>query len=383
MSKIIENWDWWYFAEHNKALATSLIVVLVLVLAYAIAQVVFRVLKSQLKARDFTLFTLFRNNCYSPGIMVFLGFGLVVLLPFIPIDKLLLGPINRGLAIFQICCVAWLLIRIIKSLRDYLVYKYVREGGTTEISARKVLTQFRIFGRVLVFIIVLLALTASLMTFDQVRQVGYSILASAGLLSVIVGFAAQRSIGTVLAGIQIAIAQPIRIDDVVVVEGEWGRVEEITLTYVVLRIWDERRMVVPINYFIEKPFFNWTRNTNQITGTVKIPIDYRANVEAIRVQFSNLVSTSSLWDKRKAMLQVTDFTDRIMELRMIVSAGDADSLFDLRCEIREGMIAFIADQMPEMLPQGRVFGMNPSDKEETDAERMLKGNQPSDNEQQK
>jgi small-conductance mechanosensitive channel len=292
MNKIIENWDWWYFAEHNKALATSLIVVFVLIVAYAISQVVFRVLKSQLKERDFTLFTLFRKNCYSPGVMVFLGFGLVILLPFVPVDEHLLSPINRGLAIFQICCVAWLLIRIIKSMRDYMVYKYVREGVNTEISARKVLTQFRIFGRVLVFVIVILALTASLMTFDEVRKIGYSILASAGLLSVIVGFAAQRSIATVLAGLQIAIAQPIRIDDVVVVEEEWGRVEEITLTYVVIRIWDERRMVVPINYFIEKPFFNWTRNTNKIMGTLKIPIDYRADVDTIRQVFLKLVYES-------------------------------------------------------------------------------------------
>ncbi|OYW74366.1 MAG: hypothetical protein B7Z37_18145 [Verrucomicrobia bacterium 12-59-8] len=193
-----------------------------------------------------------------------------------------------------------------------------------------------------------------LMVFDSVRQYGSSILASAGIAGLIVGVAAQRSIAGLLAGFQIAIAQPISIDDVVVVEGEWGRIEEITLTYVVVRIWYQRRLVLPINYFIEKPFQNWTRQTAEVPGTVFIQVDYSAPVGELRDELTRIVKASGHWDGRVVGLQVTDSLDSTLELRALASAADGSKARDLRCEIREKLVEYIRTNHPESLPRIRM-----------------------------
>ena len=186
------------------------------------------------------------------------------------------------------------------------------------------------------------------------RHVGTSILASAGIASVIIGFAAQRSLGTLVAGLQIAITQPIRIDDVVIVENEWGRIEEITLTYVVVRIWDLRRLVVPISYFLEKPFQNWTRVSAHLLGTVMLHVDYTVPLNVMREELDRILEQSKLWDHKVKVLQVTDTTDRTLELRALVSAGNASAAWDLRCEVREAMVDFLQRNYPECLPRTRA-----------------------------
>jgi small-conductance mechanosensitive channel len=192
------------------------------------------------------------------------------------------------------------------------------------------------------------------MTFDKVRQLGTTLLASAGIVGIIVGLAAQKSISTLFAGIQLAITQPIRIDDVVIVENEWGRIEEISLTYVVVRIWDLRRLIVPITYFLEKPFQNWTRISADLLGTVFLYVDYTVPVEAVRSELKSILENSKLWDGRVCVLQVTNASERTVELRALMSAADSSSAWELRCEVREKLIAFIRQNYPDALPKVRA-----------------------------
>jgi small-conductance mechanosensitive channel len=191
------------------------------------------------------------------------------------------------------------------------------------------------------------------MTFPAVRQYGVSLFASAGAAGIVVGLAARPLLSNLFAGVQLAITQPIRIDDAVIVENEWGLVEEITSTYVVIRIWDLRRMVVPLSYFIEKPFQNWTRQTGTLIGSVMLYVDYSAPVDAIREELERIVKASSHWDGDVLNLQVTDAKERTMELRAIMSAGSSGEAFNLRCEVREKLIAFLQREHPAALPRER------------------------------
>ena len=205
-----------------------------------------------------------------------------------------------------------------------------------------------------VAIIGIFTLASMLMVFDSVRQFGASILASAGIAGIVVGFAAQRSIATLLAGFQIALTQPIRLDDVVIVENEWGRIEDITLTYVVVRVWDLRRLVVPITYFIEQPFQNWTRSSADILGTVFLYVDYNVPLDALRAELTRILEASRYWDGKVNVLQVTDAKEHPLEIRALASAADASAAWDLRCEIREKLIGFVQQKFPESLPRFRA-----------------------------
>jgi small-conductance mechanosensitive channel len=219
--------------------------------------------------------------------------------------------------------------------------------------ARTILTQTRVLTRVLMSIVVIFGIASALMTFPSVRQIGAGLLASAGLAGLVVGFAAKPVLGNLLAGLQIALTQPIRLDDVVIVEGEWGRIEEITGSYVVIRIWDERCLVVPLQWFIEHPFQNWTRTTSHIIGTVYLWVDYWLPLEPLRAELKIICESTALWDKRVSLLQVTDANDRAMQLRALISSVDAGRNWDLRCLVRERLIAFIQREYPENLPRLR------------------------------
>ena len=220
--------------------------------------------------------------------------------------------------------------------------------------ARKHTTQVRILTRAADILIVLVTLATALMTFEPVRQYGISLFASAGAASVVVGLAARPLLTNLIAGVQIAVTQPIRIEDAVIVEGEWGWIEEITSTYVVVRLWDWRRMILPISYFLEKPFQNWTHSSASLIGTVFLYADYRVPVERLREKLAEFARASPIWDGKVVNLQVSDATDRTLEIRMLVSARNAPQTWDLRCEIREKMIGWIQSELPDMLPRGRV-----------------------------
>ncbi|AHJ97008.1 mechanosensitive ion channel family protein [Hymenobacter swuensis] len=255
---------------------------------------------------------------------------------------------------------AWCLVKAVDVVQD-LVQRHYQLTDGDNLRVRKLFTQLQFVKKLVVSLIVFVAVALVLMSFATVRKIGTGLLTSAGIASVIVGFAAQRSISNLLAGFQIAFTQPIRLDDVLVVEGEWGRVEEITFTYVVLRIWDERRLVLPLNYFIEKPFQNWTRSTSQLLGTVFLYTDYTIPVEAVRTELKRVVAANPLWDQRVCVLQVTDSKERTLELRCLVSASNSSRAFDLRCEVREQLVRFIQEQHPESLPKTRSLS-EPTDR---------------------
>ena len=211
-------------------------------------------------------------------------------------------------------------------------------------------TQVRLIEHVINFIIVIITISFMVMSFAEARELGVSIFASAGVVSIIIGIAAQKSLGNVLAGIQIAISQPIRLEDAVIVEGEWGWIEEITLTYVVVRIWDLRRLVVPISYFIENTFENWTRTSADLIGTVFLYTDYTVPVEELRQELTRVLEKSTNWDKKVNVLQVTDMKEHTVELRILASALDSSITWNLRCEIREKLLEFLQKNHPSALP---------------------------------
>ncbi len=258
------------------------------------------------------------------------------------------------LKILTISAVAWITINAIRIGRT-IMFNRLDISQRDNLKVRKIMTQFRIIERILVFVIIFIAIALVLMTFESIRSLGVSLFASAGIAGIILGLAAQRVIGTVLAGFQIAITQPIRLDDVLVVEGEWGWIEEITLTYVVLRIWDKRRLILPTTYFIEKPFQNWTRVSADILGSVFIYTDYEMPVEKLREAFLEMVKKTTFWDGNVAVMQVTNATDRIMEIRALMSAPDSPTAWDLRVHIREELIRFLRENYPKHLPKTRVM----------------------------
>jgi small-conductance mechanosensitive channel len=219
--------------------------------------------------------------------------------------------------------------------------------------ARKHVTQMRILQRVAKTLLMIFTVAIALMTFDSVRQYGVSLFASAGAAGIIVGLAARPVLSNLLAGIQIAVTQPIRVEDQVIVEGEWGTVETITSTYVVVRIWDLRRMIVPLTYFIEKPFQNWTYENTHLLGSVILHVDYTVPVDRLRQRLDQIVRDSKLWDGKVAVLQVTDAPANMVELRALVSARNASHLWDLRCEVREKLIGFLQTECPRALPHER------------------------------
>jgi small-conductance mechanosensitive channel len=220
--------------------------------------------------------------------------------------------------------------------------------------ARKHVTQTRILCRIAKTLIAIVAISAALMSFESVRQYGVSLLASAGAAGIIVGFALQPLLKNIFAGIQLAITQPIRIDDALLIEGEWGKVEEITSTFVVVRIWDWRRLVVPLNYFLEHPFQNWTKEGAQLIGSVMLYLDYAVPMDKVRAKTKEIVENSPLWDKQVMAVQITDARDTTIELRILVSARDSGRAFDLRCEVREKLIDFLRREYPDALPRFRA-----------------------------
>lgn len=263
--------------------------------------------------------------------------------------------ISKVIFLLLVAAFAILLIQLSAFIRD-LLYERFDIQEKNNLTSRKVRTQIDFLQKTFSAFIVFLAIAVALMSFERVREMGTSLIASAGIASVIIGFAAQKSITNLLAGFQIAFTQPLRLDDVVVVEGEWGRIEEITLTYVVVNIWDQRRLIVPIVYFLEKPFYNWTRNSSEILGTVFLYLDYTFPVDFIRQELKRILDSEAgrrLWDGRASAVQVTDITDRVMQVRVLVSAGSSGAAFDLRCIVRERLLDAITQAYPGSFPKTR------------------------------
>lgn len=260
--------------------------------------------------------------------------------------------------IVLILSVGWIMIKFVK-LGAFLLHRKLDITTADNHQARRRLTQLTVFQNIADTVIVIITISFVLMTFDGARIIGKSLLTSAGIAGVIIGFAAQKSIGMFLAGIQIAITQPISLDDVVIVEGEWGRIEEITLTYVVVKIWDERRLMLPVTYFLEKPFQNWTRASADIMGAVFFYVGFDFPVKAIRDFVPEILKNNPNWDGRIFNVQVTNTNELYKELRILVSSTDASKNWDLRTEVREKVIDFIQANYPECFAKVRLNHSNP------------------------
>lgn len=278
--------------------------------------------------------------------------------PLLPLPDGLLATLRQMALVAVVVVSGWLALVVIQEVENELSRRYDPRAATDP-SLRARFTQIQAFGNISAFLVIVVTLAFALMSVDAFRQIGAGLLASAGIAGVVLGIAAQKSIGTILAGIQLAVTQPIRVDDEVVIEGETGRIEEITLTYVVVRIWDLRRLIVPIAEFIDKPFQNWSRSSTALLGTVELHVDYSVPVDEIRAEFKRVLETSTTWDRVTSRVQVTDSTDRTMLVRLLVSAKDSGSLFELRCDVREKLIAYVQRAHPGALPRTRadVHGM--------------------------
>ncbi|RFS21945.1 mechanosensitive ion channel family protein [Chitinophaga silvatica] len=274
-------------------------------------------------------------------------------LPMMRLNPKYVPFLSKALEIALTLAFAALIIGVVKVLEDYIYHTYDLKKANN-LKERKIRTQLQFIRKLVIALILILTVCGILLSFDSMRKLGAGLLTGVGVSGIIIGFAAQKSLGNLLAGFQIAFTQPIRIDDVLVVEGEWGRVEEITLTYVVLNIWDQRKLILPINYFIEKPFQNWTRTGAEILGTAFFYLDYTTPVDKLRAEFEKLLDLSPLWDKRAKALQVTNITDRTIEVRTLMSAATSGNAFDLRCYMRENLMKFIQENYPDCLPKTRA-----------------------------
>jgi small-conductance mechanosensitive channel len=265
----------------------------------------------------------------------------------------MMGAVRHATALGLILSITWLGLRLIAA--SVSVVTLLNPTTVTDnLHARRLQTQTAVISRTLMTFAYLIGISCALMTFPSVRHIGTSLLASAGVAGLVAGLAARPVLSNLIAGMQLALTQPIRLDDVLIVEGEWGRVEEITGAFVVIAIWDERRLIVPLQWFIEHPFQNWTRSSADLLGTVFLWVDYRLPLDGLRVELARLCKASPEWDGRLALLQVTDTTERSMQLRALVSAADSSRSFDLRCKVREGMIAYIAREHTDCLPRVRM-----------------------------
>lgn len=329
-------------------LAATLVVVLLSVFSRVLTAIMLRL------GRGF-LFTKAVSEQLEKPIRVLLPLlGLQAVLATASSDLALIGVSRRITTLLIIGCFTWLAMRLLRGLEQAVRLKNPVDVSDN-LRARQIQTQSRVLLRTLGFFVLLIGAAGMLMTFPAARQFGASLLASAGLAGLAVGFAARPVLGNLIAGIQIAITQPIRMDDVVIIENEWGRIEEITGTYVVVRIWDDRRLVVPLQYFIEKPFQNWTRRNSSIIGSVFLWVDYSLPLEPVREELRRLCGeVPELWDGRVIVLQVTDTSEKSIQLRVLVSSPDSSRNWDLRCHLREALIGFIQRQYPHSLPQLRA-----------------------------
>ena len=325
--------------------------------AVAVALVAHSIVSSILgrafRSRPTALLFLRHLKAASRWIVVFLA--LQAAWQLTPPDLRYRGALIHATSLLLIAAATWLVMCLVTAATEVVL---VLHAGPElqDVHARRVRTQARVIGRTLKVFAVLFGVSAALMTFPEVRRFGTTLMASAGVAGLIVGLAARPVFGNIFAGLQIALSQPIRIGDTVVVEGQFGTIEEITGTFVVVRLWDQRRLVVPLQRFIEAPFENWSRSSTEILGTFLLWVDYGAPVDAIRQEMMRLVKQDPDWDGRAAGLQVTDFTERTMQLRVLVSTANAGKNFDLRCRLREGLIAYIQREHPDALPQVRAAG---------------------------
>jgi small-conductance mechanosensitive channel len=295
--------------------------------------------------------------------------AMMVAVPVAPLPPETAALLARLMAVAVIGLIGWAAIIALHIAADLYLRRF-RLDIDDNLLARKHNTQVRVLARTIDVLLIMLTLSAALMTFPAVRQYGVSLFASAGVAGIVAGLAARPVLSNLMAGVQLAMTQPIRLYDAVIVENEYGTIEEITSTYVVVKLWDLRRMIVPLTYFIEKPFQNWTRENSSLIGNVMLYVDYRAPVDIIREKFSAILKESKRWDGQVCTVQVTDFKEGTMELRLLMSARSSGEAFDLRCEVREKLIDFLQREHPEALPHSRQIAFKSEAEAAAESERL-------------
>ncbi len=295
----------------------------------------------------------FLRAARDPGMLALTLLALQLAVPLAPADWSALSGMQHVLTLGLIAAASWLGVRLSGAIADAVALRFPLDVADN-LEARRILTQTRLLTRALATVIVIVGASLALLTFPGARGIGAGLLASAGVIGLAAGLAAKPILGNLLAGLQIAFTQPIRLDDVVIVEGEWGRIEEIARTFVVVALWDQRRLMVPLQYFIEKPFQNWTRASSQLLGTAFLWVDYGMPLEPLRAELRRVCEAAPQWDRRVCVIQVTDTSERAMQLRVLVSASDSSRAWDLRCLVRERLIEFIQREQPQFLPRLRA-----------------------------
>jgi small-conductance mechanosensitive channel len=318
----------------------------------AVHRIVFALLARLAKRRQLEFGAVVRRAGRPAAYIIPLLFVLAIF-PNLQLPHDWVARVEHGTGIATVAATAWAIVALILLAADYAKSRE-NQSDDDNLRFRQVETRVDILSRVAVTLVAIIATATCLMTFPEVRAIGATLLASAGLAGLAVGLATRPLLENLVAGVQIALTQPIRIDDVVIVETEFGRIEEITATYVVVALWDRRRMILPLTYFIDKPFENWTRRSSDLIGVVMLFTDYTMPVEAVRTELDRILPETPLWDGSVKAVQVTDTNAEGMQIRILVSARNAASLFDLRCYVREGLIGFVQQHYPTALPSTRV-----------------------------
>jgi len=345
MEHILKTWHTWIWSVTILAAA--------ILIALAVHTVFFFILRRLARRKGNVFVNSLVEHGRLPSRWILPLLTLMAVLPAARLSDEWLIPIERAIGLGLIAAIAWLVILATQIISDLISARY-RKDLAQNLSARRVQTQIEVLRRIVVVIVVVVAFSVMLMTFPTIKHIGMSLLASAGLAGLIVGMAMKSTLSNLFAGIQIAFTQPIRIEDAVVVEGEWGWIEEIGTTYVVVRIWDLRRLVLPLSYFIEHPFQNWTRSSTDLLGSVLLYVDYTVPVEEVRAELRRVVKSTNLWKGEVCVLQVTDASEHTLQLRALVDARDSGVAWDLRCYVREKLLQFLQERYPNALPRVRA-----------------------------
>lgn len=340
--------DWIDFSPWTRPLLAAVLAIFLGIAVHRVGRAIVRRL-----VRFSVVLTAMEERIERPSAFVLPLVALQALWHGVPPEVPFILGVRHANGILLIAALTWLIMGAIGGLAEGVIRKHPADV-VDNLHARRIQTQARVLARTTMGAVLVAGIAFMLMTFPGARQVGASLLASAGVVGLVAGIAARSVFSNLIAGLQIALAQPIRIDDVLIVEGEWGRVEEITGTYVVLRIWDERRLIIPLQWFIENPFQNWTRSSAQIIGTVFLWVDYGMPLEPLRQAAQRACESSPDWDGRLCKLQVTEASERAMQLRVLVTSASSGQNWDLRCTVREALIAFIQREHPQSLPRVRA-----------------------------
>jgi len=342
----------WAEQDWYKILWSCGITTVAIASALAVRVIVFWALRRLAHRRQSVLGQSLVKHCQRPTLWIFPLLGVLCVLPELPLSHELMTDLQHITSLGLIASIAWFAIVIVQIASDLLENRY-RIDVDDNLVARRVRTQFQMVQRIAIFLVIVISLAIGLMTFPTIKHIGVSILASAGVASLIVGLAMKDTISNLIAGVQIAFAQPFRIGDAVVVENEWGWIEEIGIMYVVVRIWDLRRLVLPLSYFLEHPFQNWTRTSADLLGSAYVYTDYTVPVDPLREELRRICASTSLWAGKVCVLQVSDATERTMQLRALMDARNSTDAWDLRCLVREKLIDYIQRNYPGGLPRYR------------------------------